>query len=138
MPDRPKVTVTVLIFKDGKVLLGERASDMIGGEMFQTPGGHLENGESMINCALREIKEEVDVKIKNLRFASICNVTAFPPNHHVVIGLIADWEAGEARLCEPDKCLGWDWYDLDALPAPLTPGTEAVIKSHQEGQSFFD
>jgi len=134
----PKVGVMVLILKDGKTLLGKRKGGLIAAEMYANPGGHLELGESIFECAIRETKEEAGIEIKNIRFASISNVTKLPPYHYVVIDLIADWKSGEARVCEEDKCYDWDWYSLDALPSPLTPATADVIEAYRTGRAMFD
>lgn len=138
MSDLPKVGVTVLVLKDGKFLLGQRMHDMIASGQFQTPGGHLELGESIFECAHREIKEEVDIEVENLRFACVCNVTEFPPHHYVMICLIADWKSGEPRNCEEDRCLSWNWYSADNLPTPLTPASSSSISAYQSGQLLFD
>jgi 8-oxo-dGTP diphosphatase len=138
MNELPKVGVTVLIVKDGKYLLGRRMGNMIAASQFQTPGGHLENGESIIGCAIREIKEETDLEIENVHFACLSNVTDFPPHHYVMVCLVADWKSGESKNCETDKCMDWEWYAPDALPSPLTPATRDVIKSHQSKELLFD
>ncbi|MFA5129444.1 MAG: NUDIX domain-containing protein [Patescibacteria group bacterium] len=134
----PKVGVTILIIKDGKFLLGQRMNGMVAEHQFQTPGGHLENGESVIQCAIREVKEETDLEIENIRFACVNNVTAFLPHHYVMICLIADWKSGEPRNCEADKCVDWDWYDISSIPSPLTPASTSVIQAYQTGDYFFD
>jgi len=130
--------VIALIFKDEKVLLGKRKGDIAASEMFQTPGGHVEIGESIIEAGIREIREEAEVEVENIRFAAISNLINFPPHHYVVISLIADWKSGEARVCEEDKCYDWGWYSLDALPSPLTPATADVIEAYRTGRVMFD
>ena len=39
---------------------------------------------------------------------------------------------------EPEKCEGWDWYDLEDLPSPLFYPTEIVINSYKTGKNFYD
>jgi hypothetical protein len=36
-------------------------------------------------------------------------------------------------LAEPEKCDGWDWYDLDDLPQPLFIVTRRMIESLRSG-----
>ena len=48
----------------GKVLVQERVKNWCG---IAFPGGHLEPGESIYDSAIREIKEETGLDIKNLK-----------------------------------------------------------------------
>ncbi|MEM5798010.1 MAG: NUDIX hydrolase [Candidatus Aenigmatarchaeota archaeon] len=51
-------TVAILIEKNGKVLLAKRANKTWHG-FWCVPGGHVEEGESIHEAALREAQEEV-------------------------------------------------------------------------------
>lgn len=135
---RPKVALSVIVLKDGKVLLGKRIGGGGADGMFGTPGGHLEHMESFEQCIHRELKEEVDIEVENIRFVCVTNVTHFPPRHYVLLSFVADWKSGDAILCEPDRCAGWDWFDVDQLPTPMTPATESGLVALKNGQLFFD
>jgi ADP-ribose pyrophosphatase YjhB (NUDIX family) len=66
---RPKVGLGVLIFKEGKVLLGKRKhADGLGDGEYAGTGGHLEYMESIEACAKRETLEECGLEIENVRF----------------------------------------------------------------------
>lgn len=116
--NRPKVGVGVMIFKDGKVLLGKRKGSHGEGE-YSFPGGHLEYMESFEDCAIRETKEECGLEIDNIAFQFVANVIKYAPKHYVHIGVTADWVDGEPQVLEPDKVEGWDWYEIDTLPEPI-------------------
>lgn len=134
---KPKVAVTVLVFKDGKVLLGKRIKT--GSGMFNSPGGHLDFGESFTDCAIRETREEADIEISNVSFVCLNNVVGERyGGHYVVLTLRADWLSGEALNCEPERCEGWGWYNLDQLPSPLTPATENGLKSITSRKNLFE
>ncbi len=60
-----KVGVGVLINKDGKILLIKRRGSH-GEGTWAPPGGHIDFGERVIDCAEREVKEETGLEIKNL------------------------------------------------------------------------
>lgn len=125
------------MFKDGKVLLGKRkgvhAANVYGG-----PGGHLEHMESFSECAKREAREETGIEIDNIRFLCLTNFKAYAPKHYIDVGLAADWKSGKPRVLEPEKCEGWDWYDLDNLPIPLFEVVKNYVKAYKSGRNYFD
>ena len=134
---KPKVGVGIMILKNGKVLLGKRKGSHGEGE-FAFPGGHLEYMESFANCAKREIAEECGIKVKNIRFQFLANITKYTPNHYVHIGLLADWKSGEPKVLEPDKSESWSWYNITHLPSPIFEMCQLAIDSYKNGKIYFD
>jgi len=135
--NRAKVGVGIMILKNKKVLLGKRKGSHGEGE-YAFPGGHLEYMESFEDCAKREINEECGIKINNIRFQFLANVTKYAPKHYVHIGLLADWKDGEAKVLEPDKSETWDWYEFDKLPKPMFEMCKIAINSYQTGANYYD
>lgn len=114
-----RVGVGVFVLKDGKFLLQQRQGSH-GEGTWSLPGGHLEHGESFEATARREVKEESNVSIKNVRFAAVTNDIFEKENkHYVTIWMVSDWERGEVKNMEPEKCAGQMWATLDTLPKPL-------------------
>lgn len=134
---KPKVGVGIMIFKDGKVLMGKRKNSHGDGE-YAFPGGHLEYMESFAECAKRETLEEAGITIKNLRFLCLENVTEYKPKHYVNVEIIADWESGEPTVCEPEKRESWDWFNLDNLPTPLFSFCIQAIEAYKSGKNYYD
>ena len=134
---RPKVGIGVLIFKDGKVLLGKRKNSHGAGE-YSGAGGHLEYMESFEQCAKREVLEETGMEIENVRFLCLFNLKNYPPKHYVDIGVIADWKSGEPKIMDPDKIEGWGWYDLNALPEPLFRMMPKYFEAYHTGKHYYD
>jgi 8-oxo-dGTP diphosphatase len=135
--ENPRVGIAVMIFKDGKVLLGKRKGSHGEGE-YASPGGHLEYMESFAGCAIREVREECGLEITNIRFLMLANILAYKPKHYVHITLLADWKSGEPEVREPDKCEGWQWYDVNKLPAPLFYAISLSFQALKSGQNYFD
>ena len=134
---KPKVGVGIMILKNGKVLLGKRKGSH-GECEFAFPGGHLEYMESFANCAKREIAEECGIKVKNIRFQFLANITKYTPKHYVHIGLLADWKSGEPKVLEPDKSESWSWYNITHLPSPIFEMCQLAIDSYKNGKIYFD
>lgn len=117
--NRPKVGIGVLIFKDGKVLFGQRLNAH-GEGSWCPPGGHLEFGESFEDCAKREVDEESGLKVKNLQVITSTNDIHIQENkHYVTILMRAEWDSGEPKIREPDKIVKWGWFKWENLPSPL-------------------
>ena len=134
---RPKVGIGVMVFKDGKVLLGKRKNIHGHGE-YAALGGHLEYMESFEDCAKRETLEEAGIEIDNIRFLALSNLKKYHPNHYINIGLIADWKSGEPKTMEPEKMEGWDWYDIDNLPEPLFDVIPNYIEALKSQKNYWD
>ncbi len=84
------------------------------------------------------MKEETGMEISNIRFLRLMNLKIYPGKHYVDIGLIADWKSGEPTRMEPDKCEGWQWYDLTMLPQPLFETVQTFFEAYRTGKNYFD
>ncbi len=132
----PRVGVGVTILRDGKVLLGMRKGSHGAGEL-AFPGGHLEYMESFEECARRETREECGIEIKNIRFLFVANLQIYNPKHYAHIGLVADWESGEPKILEPEKCDGWEWYDIESVPKGSFVTTWLAIDALKTGKNYY-
>ena len=114
-----QVGVGVLILRDGKVLLGRRLGSH-GAGSWAPPGGHLDFGESVEECARREVLEETGLTLGPIRRAPYTE-DLFPAEvkHYVTLFVVAERADGEPELREPTKCAGWEWFGWSALPSPL-------------------
>jgi 8-oxo-dGTP diphosphatase len=126
--DVPKVGVGVIVIKDGKVLLGKR-KNAHGEGSWSFAGGHLDFGESIEECAVREVLEETGLKIKNIRMGPFTNDVFKQENkHYITLFVIADYESGTVKVMESDKCERWEWFEWDNLPRPLFLPIENLLK----------
>ncbi len=57
--------------------------------------------------------------------------------HNVSVILRCVSFEGEPTPKEPEKCEGWGWYPLDALPAPMFEGSLWGIRCHLAGKVFL-
>lgn len=124
-----RVGIGVFVFKDGKFLIQQRFGAH-GTGSWSLPGGHQEFGESFEDTARREVLEEAGVEITNVRFGAVTNDNFKKEGkHYVTIWILTDWQNGEPRICEPDKCLAQRWSDFNDLPEPLFLPWEQLLKS---------
>ncbi len=134
---QPQVGVGVLLVKDGCILLGKRIGSHGAGE-YSLPGGHLEFGESIEACALRELAEEAgrDLVVTRPQFLCVTNLRRYVPRHYLDIGMVVEWKAGEPVNAEPHKKESWQWFDLDDLPAPVFGCLHNYIEAYKTGRSY--
>jgi len=126
--NRPKVGMGVVIIKDGKILIGKRTAEL-GLETWAPPGGHLEFNESFEECAKRETREEAGIEIKNVHFLGITNDNNISEDkHYITVFMKADYDSGEVRVREPDKCELWDWFDWEQIPSPRFVPLENLMR----------
>ena len=62
MSNEVRVGVAVIIMRQNTILLGERIGAH-GANTWATPGGHLEFGEAVEQCAIREVYEETGLNL---------------------------------------------------------------------------
>ncbi|GMM86797.1 NUDIX hydrolase [Pseudoalteromonas sp. MTN2-4] len=128
MSEHVRVGVAVVIIRDGKILLGERIGSH-GANTWATPGGHLEMGEEIAACAIRETLEETGLKVSDVSQLGFSNDVFNPLNkHYVTLYVVANGVEREPEIMEPNKCLGWQWFALDELPKPLFLSLENFLK----------
>ena len=112
------VGVAVLVRRGKQVLLTHRKGSH-GAGTWAPPGGHLDMGESFADCAIREVREETGVTIREPRFLAVTNdIFVDEGRHYATIWMEAQVEAGEARINSPREMSELGWFDWDDLPLP--------------------
>lgn len=133
---RPRVGIGVLILNDrGEVLLGLRKGSHGAGE-WNFPGGHLEFGETVFQTAIREVKEETGLDVKDVSLISVSDEMRYiktDNKHYLNLGVMAKYNGGEPQLMEPNKCAEWRWFRFDSLPDQILEGTEQIMRNFHAG-----
>ncbi len=114
-----RVGVGVIVYYENKIFLLKRQGSHGSGE-WSFPGGHLEYFETLEDCACREVKEELDIEIENLKFLTITNDIFEKENkHYITIYFTSDYKSGDYKIMEPDKATDIGLFDKNELPEPL-------------------
>ena len=92
----PKLGASACVWKDGKVLLVQRAKPPLG--LWSLPGGRVEFGETAVVAAKRELLEESGVTADLTAFIGLYEVILDKPAYHYAIACYGGvWRSGEAR-----------------------------------------
>lgn len=119
MSEKPQVGTAMIITRDNKVLLMKRKGAH-GKGTWSTPGGHLDFGESLEECAARESKEEVGLDVSEVRFRTVTNdVFEEEGKHYVTIWMEGKSTSGEPYIASEKEAEEIGWYAWDSLPEPL-------------------
>ena len=83
MNKRPHIGVGVMVWNGDRLLLGKRISTY-SVNSWQFPGGHLEFGETVEQCARREVMEEAGISIRDIRPGGYNNDVFIDADKHYV------------------------------------------------------
>ena len=133
-----KTGVGVIVLNDNKILLGHRVKKYTdtGGiyepDSWTLPGGKQEVDETIIECAMRETKEETNLDIYDVRiFGADDDMSS--DRHFVTLYTYTDSYEGEVKVMEENKIDEWRWFDMDNLPENLYSPSEKEIKIFTKG-----
>jgi 8-oxo-dGTP diphosphatase len=124
------VDVHVILRRLGRVLLLRRAGDVYASGLLCLPSGHLEKGESVVEAAVRETREETGIILDPATLRHVLTIhQRNPGTADTRIGFAFTpraWD-GEPVNAEPHKHSGLTWADPAALPGDTAEYTAAVI-----------
>ncbi len=106
--------IIVLVRRGDQALLARNAK--FPGAMFSTLAGFSEIGESLEETLVREVEEEVGVRVHQLAYFGS---QPWPFPHSLMIGFTAQYLSGELRV-EPTEIAEAAWFTAEALP-PIPP-----------------
>jgi 8-oxo-dGTP diphosphatase len=134
--NRPSVGVATIVIKDGLVLIGKDTRK--GDAVFGVPGGHWESGETLKECAAREVKEESGVSCSDVQLISIYDFYREDKGKsYVTIGMKANYLSGDLTDLHKEGRLDWGWYSTDeALKLNLFPADRVLIERFISGVIF--
>lgn len=114
--------VAMALVRRGRELLLARSPHFPPG-MFSALAGFVEPGESIEDCLVREVQEEVGVEVTNLRYFSS---QPWPFPHSLMIAFNCDWVRGDI-VPQPGEIEAADWFTPERLP-PLLPHRLSIAR----------
>ncbi len=112
--------VMVLIHRGDELLLARSPHFKPG--VFSALAGFVEAGETLEQCAVREVREEVGVEITNLRYF---RSQPWPFPDSLMIAFFADYAGGTIKP-DPSEIEAAGWFPRSALP--LLPDPVSIAR----------
>lgn len=133
-----EIIVGGIIEKDGKILLVQEAKEKCRGK-WNIPAGHLENSESIIEGAIREIKEECGCDVEINGILKIGNIVL--KDNNVILIVFATKLISNNIVYNKDEILDVKWFSYDEIINMKNELRESewlisVIKSYKDNKTI--
>ncbi len=124
--------------KKGEILLQRRQGTTLWPGFLALPAGHIDEGEDPYEAAIREAKEELDIKItkNDISDAFVVmrkNKSLMP--YYDVYFQISNY-IGNIKIAEPLKCSELVWKDINNLPNDMIDFEISAINNYLNGIKF--
>lgn len=128
-----------LLLMDGnKVLLSQRFNTGYRDGQYSVPAGHLEGGETVTECIIREAKEEIGIDLAKTD-VEMAHITHNKDGRETAsFFLMARTWSGEVTNMEPDKCSDLQWFSVNALPENTIPYVRHAIECAMKSQFYSE
>jgi len=114
---KKKVSIVIVLNGD-KVLVGEKTTG------YEIPGGHVDYLEDEKDCARRELEEETNLKISNIKLLRTMDM----PDKIVYVYYTRDYSGD---LLAGDDLIGAKWHKINDLPKMKFNGAELILEAYE-------
>ncbi|MFT7507805.1 MAG: mutator protein MutT [Acidimicrobiales bacterium] len=128
--------VFVVLERDDTVFILRRANTGWADGMWTLPSGHIDQGQTAVEAAIVESKEEAGITIlpEHLEFIHVHHVFDVYVNYYF---RATQWE-GEPMLGEPELCSEVQWCKRTELPQDTIMHVLKMISDVDAGLQFSD
>jgi 8-oxo-dGTP diphosphatase len=139
-----RLVVYIFLERGSKILIGKR-KNAFGEGHYSTPAGHIDPGETVMECAKRELFEETGIKVGvddfefiGVRLVGNYEIDGVKAHEYVAFAVRPKRWSGQPKLMEPEKNDGWEWHPIDALPEPMFPPVPMLLECIKDSVKFVD
>lgn len=113
-------SIIVSVIRNEQILLARSARFPQG--MYSVLAGFVEPGETLEECIIREIDEEVGIIVKNINYFGSQN---WPFPHSLMIAFTTDYAGGEIQI-DNNEIVDARWFTVEDLPR--LPGSYSIAR----------
>jgi len=131
-------SVYLLLIKGNKILLSRRFQTGYMDGHYSLPAGHLEDGETIRQALVREVKEEIGINIKQDDIKLVHIMHRKEEDIRVDLFFTLNSYHDKPTNAEPEKCDDLSWFPLDNLPDNILPYIRQAITGHLRGRFYSE
>ena len=138
-----KGVTNLIIKRDNKILLYFRNDGFFNydGGWWVLPAGHVEQGETPMQAAIREAKEEMDIDIAptDIKFVHVMSNLASRTQGYDFFFEVSKF-SGTIRNCEADKCADMQYFTFDEIKnlKNVVSPTRIALNAIAEKQAYSE
>ena len=128
-----KIAVIFVFQKGDEYLFLKREHTGAADGFYMLPGGHVDEGETLLQACVLELKEELDITVQpaDLEFKMVN-----PIKNHVNFFFLVKKYTGELKNNEPEKHS--DLRFLSPTAEGIYPTVPEELKAIEQGYSFWE
>jgi NAD+ diphosphatase len=107
---KQSIAILALITKEDQILLAR--SPQFPDGFYSILAGFVEPGETLEQCVIREVFEEVGITVKNVRYFAN---QPWPLSNSLMIGFSCEWQEGDIQI-DPAEIEDAAWFNVNNLP----------------------
>lgn len=131
-----RIAVFAVVENDGQLLLTKRENTGYKDGWYTMPSGHLEDGETVQEAAVRELQEEtgLEANVADTEVAHVCHNKEELEYFNFYV-IIKKW-SGTPTNAEPESCSEVAWYPKEALPEKLIAYVRDAVARIDGGETY--
>lgn len=128
------VVAVALVDPMERVLMQRRPAEKAHGGLWEFPGGKVEGAETLETALIREIEEELAIRLDQTALAPLSFAATDGQPHVVLLYTCRQWHG--TAICQEGGEAGWftagelDALDMPPLDRPLARAVQNVLNGH--------
>lgn len=124
--------VRIMLFNDEQILLVRHT--YIPGQLWMLPGGGVGRGEDYSTAIKREIKEELNISLHEIKFFGLYTHNTEGKKDHIILFISQNKIDPTNIKIDPAEIIEYRFFSINQLPINIAPGHTRRIKDFIENK----